>query len=95
MTPSSASGAIASTSSVDEIAVVLAVPEQHDVDDLVGVLVDHLLAGVVLDRVAQVLVDVVVVADLHDDHAGLAGPSARQHPARCSRGELVLTATSS
>ena len=41
------------------------------VDDLVGVLVDHLLAGGLLDLVPQVLVDVVVLADLLHDHAGL------------------------
>ena len=56
---------------VDEIAVVLAPPQEDDVGHLVGVLVDHLAAREVDDGVAQVLVGVLVPAELLHDHARL------------------------
>ncbi len=52
---------------VDEVAVVVAPPQQHHVDDLVGVLVEQLAAARVLDIGPDVVVDVVVPAQfLHD-----------------------------
>ncbi len=99
MTPSSANGPIASTEQVGEVLVALAVPDEHHVDDLVGVLADDLFAGVLLDVVAQVLIDVVVEADLHDDHArveaharGNAG-SAGLFGARAPRAHVIILPT--
>src|SRR5207249_8501387 len=52
---------------VDQVAVAVTPPEQNDVDHLVGVLVDQFAAAV--DQcVAEILVDVVVVPHLHNDH---------------------------
>src|SRR5690606_22682668 len=55
---------------VHEVAVAVAVPQQHHVDHLVGVLVDE-LPDPVDDGVTELVVDVVVVAHLHDHHARL------------------------
>ena len=49
---------------VDEVAVLVAPPQHHDVDDVVVVLVDQLGAGDRHDGGPQVLVAVVVVPDL-------------------------------
>ena len=52
---------------VDQVTVVLAPPQQDRVDDLVVVLVDELAAGERRDRGAQLVVAVLVVAELLDD----------------------------
>ena len=49
---------------VDEVAVAVAPPQQHDVDDLVGVLVEQLTAARLLDVGPDVVVGVLVPAQL-------------------------------
>src|SRR5690606_818799 len=49
---------------LEEVAVIFAPPQQHDVDHVVVVLVDELVPRDGLDRFPELLVDVVVVADL-------------------------------
>jgi hypothetical protein len=71
---------------VDEVAVALSVPEQHDVDHLVGVLVDQFFTGVRGDVVAQAFVHVVVVAGFHDDHPGLEAQTLRGSRLTAGRG---------
>ena len=56
---------------VDQVAVVVAPPQQHRVDDVAVVAVDHVGVDAVLDRDAQLVVGVVVPAELLDHHAGL------------------------
>ena len=96
MTPLSASGAIASTSRSVRSPSPSRYQTQHDVDDLVGVLGDDLFAGLVLDQPAELLVDVVVISDLHDDHARLqAHPLGNTRPAAGggarAHGDILLT----
>jgi hypothetical protein len=55
---------------VGEITIVGAIPQQHHVDHLVGVLIDELLPRLRLDRLPHRLVDVVGIPDLHHDHLG-------------------------
>src|SRR2546421_1476540 len=64
---------------VDQVAVTVTPPEQYHVDDLVGVLVDQ-LAAAVDQRVAEILVDVIVVPHLHNDHPRLDPEPVRQAP---------------
>jgi len=63
--------------------VVLAEPEQYDVHDLVGLVVDERFPGDLPDRIAEVVVAVVVVPDLLNDPAGLQAEPGRhvRHPA--------------
>ena len=49
---------------VDEISVLVPPPQQDDVDHVVIVLADKLHAVHIADRVAQILVAIVVIADL-------------------------------
>ena len=49
---------------VDEVAVAVAPPQQHHVDDLVGVLVEQLAAARLFDVGPDVVVDVLVPAQL-------------------------------
>ena len=78
---------------VDQVAVVLAPPEDDDVGHLVGVLVDHLAAAQIDDGVAQVLVGVLVPAELLHDHARLDAQPGRHagavdaHPCCSSIGD--------
>ena len=61
----------------EQVTVAVAVPEQHRVDHLVGVLVDQ-LADAFGQGVTEVFVDVVVVAHLHDHHVRLEAEPVRQ-----------------
>ena len=56
---------------VDEVAVVVAPPQQHRVHDVAVVTVDHVGVDAVLDRDAKLVIGVVVPAELLDHHAGL------------------------
>ena len=89
MTPLSASGPIGVDERVDQIAVALAPPQQHQIDDVVGVFVEQLVAAPLLDGIPYGLVDVLVPAELLDDlprlHAELARDVGRS-PA-ISRGD--------
>jgi hypothetical protein len=68
---------------VDQVAVVLAPPQQDDVDDVVGVVGgDELGAGACLDVGDEVLVDVVADADHLHDRAGL-DPELLGQATRC------------
>ena len=49
---------------VDEVAVTIPPPQQHDIDDLVGVLVEQLAAARLFDVGPDVVVDVLVPAQL-------------------------------
>jgi hypothetical protein len=62
---------------VHQIAVVLAPPQQDQVDDLVSVLVEQLVTATFLDGVPYGLVDVVVPPELLDDHPRLHAELAR------------------
>jgi len=73
---------------VDQVAVAVAPPQQHDVDDLLGLLVDQFPTTVDKD-VAEILVDVVVIAHLHNDHARLDPEPVRQAAYVClTRGRV-------
>jgi hypothetical protein len=54
---------------VDQVTVVLAPPQEHDIDDVVTLVVSEGCAGAGPHRVEQLRVDVVVVADLLHQHA--------------------------
>ncbi|EGJ77659.1 hypothetical protein STTU_4872 [Streptomyces sp. Tu6071] len=69
---------------VRQVAVLVAEPEDHGVDEVLVVLVHQLRAGGFFDGLAELLVDVLVVADLLDHLLGLetqpygrAGPLLR------------------
>jgi hypothetical protein len=80
---------------IDQVTVVLAPPEDDDVGHLVGVLVDHLTARDVDDRVTQILVGVLVPAELLHDHARLDAQPGRHagavdaHPCCSSIGDCA------
>ena len=78
---------------VDEIAVALPPPDQDQVDDLVGVLVEQFVAAPLLDGVAHRLVDIVVPTELLDDHARLDAELARDvgRPSGIFRGNHACT----
>jgi len=62
---------------VDKITVVVAPPQQHHVDHLVGVFIDQLTAAV--DQgVAEIFIDVIVVSHLHYDHPRFYAEPVRQ-----------------
>src|SRR3954451_20426373 len=73
--------------SVDECVaqVTVAVPPPHHdpIDDVVVVLVDELLTGALDDRLAQILVAVVVPTDLLDDCSGGDPELVRQSVLTC------------
>jgi hypothetical protein len=73
--------------SVDEVPVTVAPPQQHMVHDLVGVLIDE-VTDPVQQQVPEIVVNVVVVTDLHDDHARLDPEPVRQatYPVGLARG---------
>jgi hypothetical protein len=48
---------------VDEIAVAVAPPQQHHVDDLVGVLVEQFRTGDILDGDTNLVIDVLVPSE--------------------------------
>jgi hypothetical protein len=84
---------------VDEVAVAVAPPQQHMVHHLVGVLVNE-VTDPVQQQVPEIVVHVVVVADLHDDHArldpepvrpGYVPPSAWPAVALTSRCLLLMS----
>ena len=66
---------------VDQVAVVVAPPQQHGVDHVAVVAVDHVGVDGVLDRDAEGVVGVVVPAELLDDHARACSPSRLRGPA--------------
>src|SRR3954469_23636636 len=72
--------------SVEQITVVVAPPHQHDVDHVVVVLVDQLALGDRLDGAPQLLVAVVVVADLLHHLARLDAEPFGQAALRLTRG---------
>ena len=64
-----------STQPVDQVAVVVAPPQQDGVDHVAVVAVDHVGVDGVLDRDPELVVGVVVPAELLDDHAGRRSPA--------------------
>ncbi len=64
MYPPSASGVSASTSASNEVPVPVSPPQQDHVNHVVVILVDKLYAVYPGDRAAQLLVAIIVVADL-------------------------------
>jgi hypothetical protein len=68
---------------VDQVAVTLAPPHHHDVDDVVVVLVDEVLTGALADDLAQLLVAVVVPADLLHDGVVLDAELLRESVLTC------------
>ena len=78
--------------SVREVAVALPPPEQHQVDDLVRVFVEQIVATPLLDGIAHYLVDVVVPAELLDHGSRLHAELARDvgPPSGIFRGSHAL-----
>ncbi len=60
---------------VDQVAVLVAPPQQHGVHDVAVVTVDHVAVDGVLDRDPEGVVGVVVPAELLDHHAGVEAES--------------------
>ena len=69
---------------VDEVAVLVAPPQHDRVDDVAVVAVDHVGVDGVLDGDPEVVVGVVVPAELLDHHAGLEAQPAAAGPGRLS-----------
>src|SRR6266487_1733584 len=65
---------------VDQVTVAVPPPQQDHVDHVVGVLVGELATAPLDDGRPQLLVDVLVVAELLHHHAGLDSEALRQAP---------------
>jgi len=64
---------------IDEIAVLIPPPHDHDIDDVVEVLVDHLSFDDVLDGEPQALIDIIVVAKFLNGVSGLKPEATGSH----------------
>jgi hypothetical protein len=54
---------------IDEVAIVIAPPQQHSVDNVVEILLDQISTDYFLDALAKQVIDIVVVSKFLNGHA--------------------------
>jgi len=72
---------------IHQIAVTVAPPQQHDVDNLVGILVKEFAAAGLLDVDPQVIVRVLIPAQLLDDLILVDAQPLREAAPAVTRGD--------
>jgi hypothetical protein len=54
---------------IDEVAIVIAPPQQHSVDDVVEIFLDQIPTDYFFDALAKQVIDIVVVSKFLNGHA--------------------------